>query len=163
MVTKRSAKPTLVPNELEQASSELDILELDQNLEDYEEPELLPPGYYLGEIQGVEVRQNQAGTGKYFATKFVVPPEQFPADYDVDNWPEGCPLFYNLVRVPRAGDRRSLSNLKKFMQKIGLSTSTNRIDPNEWIGQRAKLKVVHNEYQGITREQIAPNGIEAAD
>lgn len=162
-MAKAKAKLSTVPNEDMEESAELDILELDQNLEDYDEPELLPPAYYVGEIQSVEIRQNQAGTGKYFAIKFIVPPEKFPASYDVENWPEGCPLFYNLVRVPKAGDRRALSNLRKFMQKIGVSVSTNQIDPNSWIGQTAKLKVVHSEYQGVTRENIAPNGIEEAD
>lgn len=162
-MAKAKAKLASVPTDEAEDTEELDILELDQNLEDYEEPELLPPGYYTGEIQSVEIRQNQAGTGRYFAIKFIVPPEKFPASYDVDNWPEGCPLFYNLVRVPRPGDRRALSNLRKFMQKLGLSISTNRVDPNEWIGQTAKLKVVHSEYQGVTRENIAPGGIEEAD
>lgn len=163
MATKSKAKLASVPTDDDEANAELDIIELDQNLEDYEEPELLPPGFYTGEIQEVEIRQNQKGTGRYYAVKFVVPPSQFPAQYDVENWPEGCPLYYNLVRVPRAGDRRAVSNLRKFIQKLGLSASTNRIDPNEWIGQQAKLKVVHNEYQGVVRENIAPNGIESAD
>ncbi|MCI0557500.1 MAG: hypothetical protein MN733_03315 [Nitrososphaera sp.] len=155
--TKAAAEEDAAPTE------ELDIIELDQNLEDVEEPDLLPPGWYIGEIQSVEIRPNQAGTGRYFATKFVVPPENFPADYDPENWPDGCALYYNLVRVPRQGDRRAISNVKKFMQKLGLSLSTSRIDPNEWIGRRAKLKVVNSEYQGVEREAIAPNGIEAAD
>lgn len=162
-MAKPKAKVAATPTHDDESMEELDILELDQNLEDYEEPELLPPGYYVGEIQEVVIKPNQKGTGRYYAVKFVIPPERYPASYDVENWPEGVPLFYNLIRVPRAGDRRAVSNLRKFVQKLGLSTSTNRIDPNEWINKQAKLKVIHNEYQGVTREQIAANGIEEAD
>ena len=142
---------------------ELDILQLDQNLEDVPEPELLKPGYYAGEIQAVEVKENQKGTGRYYAIKFVIPTDEFPPDYEVDNHPDGLSLFYNLLRVPTAGDRRSISNIRKFMEKLGLSVCTNQINPNEWLGQRAKLKVIHNEYQGVKRENIANNGIESAD
>lgn len=164
-MARKETKPapsTPTPDE-EVYEDNLDILELDQNLDDIEEPDLLPQGWYVGEVQGVEIRDNQKGTGKYYAIQFTIPTDNFPANYDVENWPEGCQLYYNLVRVPRAGDRRSYTSVKKLMQSLGLSLSTNRIEPNTWIGRPAKLKVIHNEYQGITRESIAPNGVQVAD
>lgn len=144
-------------------NQELDVLELDQNLDDYPEPELLPPGYYQAEIQGVEIKNNQAGTGQYFAIRFVIPPERFPSSYDPENYADGKVMYYNLIRVPRGGDRRAIANLRKFLQQIGLSTKTNRIDPNEWIGRAAKLKVEHREYQGQTNENISAGGIQRVD
>lgn len=159
----KGKKAAQVEEEEDNSSGELDILELETNLEDVPEPELIKPGYYVGEVQGIEVKQNQRGTGSYYAIKFVVPTDEFPPDYEVDNHPDGLVLYYNLLRVPTAGDRRSISNIRKFMEKLGLSVSTNKIDPNAWLGQRAKLKVIHNEYQGVKRESIANNGIEAAD
>lgn len=147
----------------ESVNDELDILELDQPLEDYEEPELMAPGWYFAEIQTVEVRQNQAGTGSYYAVKFVIPTEKYPPDYDIANWPDGLPLYYNLVRKPRPGDRRAISTLKKFLQQIGRLATGTTIDPNDWVGAQAKIKLVHNTYQGNTREQIAPGGIQSSD
>lgn len=144
-------------------SDELDVLELDQNLDDYPEPELLPPGWYKGEIQGVEIKENQKGTGKYFAIRFMISPDEFPANYDPENYADGKAVYYNLIRVPHGGDRRAIANLRKFLQQIGLSTKTNTIDPNEWIGREAKLKIEHREYQGQVSENIAANGIQKAD
>ena len=158
-------KPQPQPDEDMTASSgaaddSLDVIELDQNLDDYPEPELLPPGIYEAELQAVSEKTNQKGTGKYYAIEFVIPPENFPADYDVDNWPEGLKLFYNLLRVPTSGDRRSVANIRKFIEKIGLAVDTPRIDPNEWIGRHARLRVEHGTWEGNKREQIARNGIQ---
>lgn len=148
---------------LDEAPETLDVLELDQNLDDYPEPELLPEGWYRAEVQGVEKRTNQAGTGQYYAVKFVIAPDQYPADYDADNWPDGLTLYYNLLRYPRSGDRRALANVRKFMEKLGLAVDTNRIDPNEWVGRDARLKIEHGTWEGNKREQIARNGIQVAD
>lgn len=163
-MARTAKKPELIQEEENvDFNDNLDILELDQNLEDIEEPDLLPQGWYVGEIQGVEIKENQKGTGRYYAIQFTIPTDNFPANYDVENWPEGCQLYYNLVRVPRAGDRRSYTGVKKLMQSLGLPLSTNRIEPSTWVGRQAKLKVIHSEFQGITREQIAPNGVQAAE
>ena len=141
--------------------TELGILEFDQNLEDYEEPDLLPKGNYHGEIQDIAIKLNQKGTGKYFAIKFVIPTEEFPPDYDIENYPDGCTCYYNLISVPIGGNRRAMANLKKFVSKMGLSISTNMVDPNDWMSQRMKLKIDHRTYQGNTNENIA--SVEAAD
>ena len=159
---KRAPKQETVPED--DANEELDVLELDENLDDVEEPELLPPAWYRAEVRGVELRDNQAGTGKYYDVEFVVQPNNFPADYDTENYPDGFITHYRLLRKPRSGaDRRAVTNIRKFMQKLGVSTSTNIIDPNEWVGKEARLKIIHNKYQGETREQIAPGGVEAAE
>ena len=148
-------------SEVDDSMEDLGILEFDQNLEDYEEPDLLPKGNYNGEIQGVAIKLNQKGTGKYFAIKFVIPTSEFPPDYDLDNYPEGCAVYYNLISVPSGGNRRAMSNLKKFVSKMGLTIATNVIDPNDWMNQRLKLKIDHSTYRGNTNENIA--SIEAVD
>lgn len=164
MAARASTKAAVADEAVEDTQDEtLDVLELDQNIDDYPEPELLPQGWYRAELQSVEARTNQAGTGRYYACKFVISPTNFPAGYDVDNWPDGLTLYYNLLRVPSSGDRRSVSNIRKFMEKLGLAVDTNRIDPNEWIGRDAKLKVEHGTWEGNKREQIARNGIATAE
>lgn len=162
--TTRAAKQEEVADDITNSGEdESGILEFDQNLDEFPEPENLPEGMYVGEIQEVEVRTNQKGTGKYFAIRWLIPPDQFPPDYDTENWPEGCLMYYNLLKYPEHGDRRAISNVRKFMEKIGLSVATNRIDINEWLNQSAKLKVQHGEWQGEARAEIAPGGIEVAD
>jgi len=151
------------PTDNLEGDDSLDVLELDQNLDDYPEPELLPPAWYKAEIQNVTQRTNQKGTGRYYAVEIVIPPENFPPDYDTDNWPDGLKLFYNLLRVPTSGDRRSVANIKRFMASLGLAIDTPRIDPNEWIGRPVRVKVEHGTWEGNRREQIARNGIQASE
>lgn len=139
------------------------VIELDENLDETPEPELLPAAWYPAEVQNVEIRQNQKGTGSYFSVKFVISPDDFPANYDVDNWPDGIPLYFNLLRVPTAGDRRAKLNIKRFMETLGLPTDVSTIDAATWIGRPAKVKVEHNTYEGTTREAIARNGVQKAD
>ena len=162
-MARRKVEAETETNAAPDPNQELDVLELEQNLDDYPEPELLPSGYYVAEIQGVEIKNNQAGTGQYFAIRFVIPPERFPASYDPENYADGKVVFYNLIRVPRGGDRRAIANLRKFLQQIGLTTSTNVINPNDWVGRSAKLKIEHREYQGMVNENVAAGGIQKAD
>jgi len=159
---KTASNEATAPVDNLEGDDSLSVLELDQNLDDYPEPELLPMGWYKGEIQNVTERTNQKGTGKYYAVEIVIPPESFPPDYDTDNWPDGLKLFYNLLRVPSSGDRRSVANIRKFMANLGLAVDTPRIDPNEWIGRQVRIKVEHGTWEGNRREQIARNGIQAA-
>ena len=138
------------------------IAEFDQNLDDVEPPELLPEGHYVGEVQEVKTPVSQKGN-RYYSIQFLIPPEEFPPHYDVDNYPDGVRLYYNLLTVPQAGDRRAIHRVREFMEKLGLSTATNVIDTSEWLNQTAKLRVRHSSYQGNRREEIQPNGIERAD
>lgn len=142
-----------------EADEGLGLIELDDNLEDAEKPAELPAGMYTGEVQGVEVRTSAAGN-KYFAVRFVIPPEEIPNDMR-DGFPDGSSMFYNRIIVPGKGNARALWNLKNFIKSLGLPTNTNQIDPNEWMGQRARLRVVMGKYEGEDRAEI--RAVEAAE
>lgn len=137
----------------------LGLIELDDNLGDVEKPEELPPGNYTGEIQDVSMGTSQKGN-KYFNIKFVIPTSEIPADKQ-DQFEDGAILYYNRIIVPTGKDRRALFNLKNFIEKLGLNTNTTTVDPNEWMGQNARLKVVHETYQGEKRAAI--KSVEAAE
>lgn len=137
----------------------LGILELDQNLGDVEKPAELPPGNYTGEIQDVQKATSGKGN-EYYSIKFVIPPKEIPADLQ-DQFEDGAILYWNRQVIPKRGDRRALFNLKKFIGSIGLDTDTTTIDPNEWMGCNARLKVVNETYQGETRAAI--KSIESAE
>lgn len=137
----------------------LGLIELDTNLADVEKPPELPPGNYTGEIQDVQKATSGKGN-EYFQVKFVVPPSEIPAELQ-DDFEDGAVLYWNRQVVPKKGDRRALFNLKKFITAIGLDENTTTIDPNSFMGCSARLKIVHETYQGETRAAI--KSIESAE
>jgi len=143
----------------ESGSVELSVIDLEENLADAEKPPELPNGKYIAEVQGVEVKNSQQGN-RYFAVKFVIPPEELPADVK-DDYEDGAQMYWNRQLVPDKQDRRTLYNLRKFVESLGLDANTTRIDPNEWMGQRARLVVKQSAYQGEMRAQII--AVEAAE
>lgn len=141
------------------ADEPLGLIELDESLEDVEKPPELPPGNYTGEIQDVQVQTSGKGN-RYYQISFVIPEDEIPADVK-DGFPDGAKFFYNRLLVPDGKNRRALYNLRQFMTALGLDTNTNQIDPNTWMGQSARLKVVMGKYQGEDRAEI--RAVEAAE
>lgn len=131
----------------------LDAIEFEENLGDVEKPPELPAGVYVGEVQDVQKQVSTKGNS-YFAIKFVIPPENIPADLR-DGFPDGAVLYWNRQVVPKAGDRRAMFNLRKLVESLGLSVDTNTVDPNEWMGRPAKLRVRMGKWQGEDRAEIA--------
>lgn len=138
---------------------DMGIIELETSLSDVEKPLDLPAGLYEAEVQDVQIATSNKGN-RYFAVKFVVPPDQIGADV-ADQFEDGAALYWNRVVVPTGKDRRALFNLRKFMEALGMDTNTAQVDPNEWMGRRARLKVVHTTYQGETRAEI--KAVESAE
>lgn len=128
------------------------ILELDSSLADAEKPPEIPAGVYVGEVMEVQEKDAQSGN-RYYAIKFVIPPENLPADIR-EQWEDGCTLYWNRNLIPTAKDRRALFNLKRLIEAFGLDTNTSTVDPNEWMGRTARLRVVHGKYQGEVRAEI---------
>ena len=118
---------------------ELGIISLDMNLADVERPPEIPVGRYVGEIQSVEQKTSGAGN-EYFAIRILVPNENIPAEV-AEHYEDGALFFYNRLLVPKAGDRRSLWNLRQFVEKLGLDANTNEINPNEWMNQTVGIVV----------------------
>lgn len=138
---------------------ELGIIELESSLSDVEKPLELPAGLYEGEIQDVQIATSTKGN-RYFAVQFVIAPDQIGADV-ADQFEDGAKLYWNRVVVPSGKDRRALFNLRKFVEAIGIDSNTAQVDPNEWMGRKARLKVAHSTYQGETRAEI--KSVESAE
>jgi hypothetical protein len=134
------------------AEEELSLIDLDQNLADVEKPPELPPGRYTGEVQGVEIKNSQAGN-QYFAIKLVIPTDEIPADV-AEHYEDGAILYWNRNIVPNGKDRRALYNLRKLIEALGLASNTSQINPNDWMGCKTRISVVHEKYQGENRAQI---------
>ena len=118
---------------------ELGIISLDMNLADVERPPEIPVGKYVGEIQSIEVKTSGQGN-EYFAIRILVPAENIPAEV-AEHYEDGALFFYNRLLVPKGNDRRSLWNLRQFIEKIGLDSNTNEINPNEWMNQSVGIVV----------------------
>lgn len=128
------------------------IIELEDNLADVDKPPELPAGAYVGEVQDVQMQTSGKGN-RYFAIKFVIPPDQLPADI-AEHFEDGAVLYWNRNIVPNGRDRRALFNLRKLVEALGLDSKTTTIDPNEWMGRRARLRVVMGKWQGEDRAEI---------
>lgn len=137
----------------------LGLIELDESLADVEKPAEIAAGVYVGEVQDVQIQQSQKGN-RYFAIKFVIPPDELPADIR-DDFEDGAILYWNRNIVPNGRDRRALFNLRKLVEAFGLDSNTNAIDPNEWMGRKARLRVVMGKWQGEDRAEI--KAVEAAE
>lgn len=144
---------------MEDDNEELDVIELEDNLSEIEKPPELPPGNYVGEVQDVQKKTSGKGNA-YYAVKFVIPQKNLPADIR-EHYEDGAVLYWNRQLVPTAKDRRSLHNLRKFIEALGLDSNTTQIDPSEWMGCSARLKIIHERYQGETRAQL--RAVEKAD
>jgi hypothetical protein len=144
---------TVVATTRKPAMAENTIIDLDMNLEDYEDYEILPDGPLPGECTVAEVRTSDKGNS-YFYTMWKIDPKDFPIDYDKSNNPNGAILNYSRVQVPTPGDRRSITALKKFMSAMGLDLKTNTIDCSQWVGRTAMINIGHENYNGEERNSI---------
>lgn len=133
------------------ADDDMMILEFSEDIGDAEAPEPLPVGDYRGTIEQVEVRVSQTDR-RYVAVTFRVSPDEYPADYPLENAPDGKMLTYR--RVPAEDDRQSRFRLRQFCESIGAAMAK-QINPQEWIGLEAVLTIDHDTYEGITRENVA--------
>lgn len=136
------------------------LLELGMNLEDFDDFEPLPVGTYEAEVRKAEKKVSDKGT-EYYSVQFNIHPDDFPADYAVENAPEGLNLTYNRLMQPTPNDRRSITSIKRFYKALGLSLKTSTINCGDWEGKKAKIVVGRTEYNGELRNEI--KSIEAQD
>lgn len=151
--TKKSTEVVEEPKEVKQMSNNSNILELDMDLDSFEDFEALPNGEYPAEVRSAEQRMSDKGN-EYYYIVFNIHPDDFPADYAVENAPEGMNLVYARLQKPDPKNRRSITAVKNFYRALGLDLKTSVINPGEWEGKRAKLVVTRDEYQGEIRNGI---------
>lgn len=149
-------------DDLDTTNSSMDhnILELEMNLEDYEDFEVLPKGSYPATIILAEERISDKGN-EFFYVQFQIHPDDYPADYAVENNPEGTTLTYARVQKPKASNRRSITGFKNFMRAIGINLKQSSFNIGEWEGKKAKLTLSVGEFNGQPSNQIA--SVEALD
>lgn len=140
--------------------SEINVMELEQSLDQYEDYEILPSRNYPAEIRKAESILADSGT-EYYKVHFRIDPDDYPADYDKENAPEGTVMIYGRLFKPDPKDRRSITAMKKWYKTIGMSLKTTTIDPSTWEGKKVTLNVGKSIWNGEERAEI--KGIEALD
>lgn len=131
-------------------SEETSIIEYDEDISNAEPPAPLPEGEYQATISGTQVRVSGQGN-HYVEVMFRVDPDDFPADYPVEESPDGAMLAYR--RVPVDNTKSARYRMRRFCETIGAPCGT-RVDVNEWVGLSATIVVKHEEYEGEMRAQI---------
>ena len=128
----------------------MSIVEFSEDISDAEAPEPLPVGEYAATIEAVEAKRSQRDT-LYAAVTFSIKPEEYPADFPLENAPDGKRIVYRRCSLEDNPQARYM--LRQFIENIG-ATPSKRIDVNEWVGLEASIQLDHDEYEGVTREQI---------
>lgn len=136
------------------------IIDLDMNLEDYDDFEPLPAGAYPATVTLSEMRTSDKGNDYYYLT-FQIHPDDYPADYAMENAPEGTNLTFARVQKPDPRNRRSITNVKNLMRALGVNIKTSVINPGEWEGKRAKLVIKKDNFNGMPNNSIV--SVEALD
>lgn len=131
------------------------LIDLDVNLEEMEEFVPLPEGQYLAHIRSVEVATSEKIPEGYLKIIFQIDPDQYPADYDAANAPEGTMLTWARVRIPSSDNRRTVNGFRQFLSVINVKDKGNTFDIEKWIGKEALLLVKRDTYQGQETNQIA--------
>ena len=128
----------------------MSIVEFSEDIAEAEQPEPLPIGEYPADIRGAEVKISQRGT-KYAAVTFVIKPEEYPADFPIDNAPDGKQIIYR--RCSMEDNPQARFQLRMFCESVG-ATASKKIDVTDWIGLNATVEIAHSDFEGITREEI---------
>lgn len=131
------------------------MIDLGVDIANAEAPELLPIGDYAAEVRAAEPKVSSTGNN-YVAVQFYISPEEYPADYDVGEAPDGTILTYNRVPWPISGnDKRGVYRLRKFMESLGAPFEGSKVSLDKWVGRRAIIKIKHETYEGETRATCA--------
>lgn len=129
---------------------DMTVFEFSEDISQAEQPDPLPEGSYSASIEQAVGKVSQSGK-KYAAVTFMIPPEQFPADYPVENAPDGKKLTYR--RVPLEDDKQSHFRLRQFCEAIGVPV-TKQLDLKQMVGMTATVHIKHGEWEGVTREEV---------
>ena len=130
----------------------ISIVEFSEDIASAEQPELLPEGSYPAQITASEVKVSNNSGNKYAALTFHINVNDFPADFPVENAPDGVRIIYR--RVGMEDNPNSRYGLHKFCEAVGAPMSS-RIDVAEWQGYEATVEVQHSEWNGEARLEIS--------
>lgn len=132
----------------------MNIISLNTDIGEMEEFEPLPMGVYTATVVDVDVRTTEKMPNGYFYLQLRINPEEYPADYDAGNAPDGMLLTYARVAVPTADNRRSVKPFKDLLLALGIEPKGTQVNIEEWIDKDVQAHVSRNTYQGALINNI---------
>ena len=132
-------------------SGQTSIMKFSTDITNAEAPPPIPARSYRAEIVGAVVRPAATSGLPYLNIQFRIPAEEYPADY-TEGDPDGTILYYNRLQV--SDSPRGRYQTRVLMEKLGGPLGA-EIDCNALIGLWGNIDVVHQEYEGEMRANIA--------
>jgi hypothetical protein len=126
------------------------LISFDDDPANAEAPEPLPIGNYTATIVAAS-RRISSTNNPYVRVEFMIPTDQYPADYPVEEAPDGTRLMYNLLSL--AQEKNPRYRFRRFCEAIG-AVMSREMDLNEWVGLEAKVHIEHGEWEGLTRAEV---------
>jgi len=127
------------------------IIEFSEDISSAEAPPPIPRTDYSATIKDAQVKVSQTKGTRYCSVTFHIAPDQLPADFPADVYPDGVVIAYN--RVGMEDNPGARYRLRKFCEAIG-AVPSKRIDVSEWIGLEAVVSIAHETYEGLVRHTI---------
>lgn len=132
-------------------SEDESILTFSEDISDAEAPDPLPAGSYPASVHSVEVKVSGNSGNRYLDLGVRIAPDDFPADFPPENAPDGAIIHYRRCVVEDTPRHRY--NVRKLCEACGVAASK-EINVNEFLGAPITVRIEHDTYQGVTRENI---------
>lgn len=125
------------------------IIDYSTDVGSQDAPNPLPTGEYTGTVTAAVAKVSTTSGKPNAMFTYSITPEQYPVDYSDGN-PDGetMSLYVSLADLPRPRFK-----MKKHCEAHGVVASK-QIDLNAFIGQEAKLTIVHEAYEGVMQAKI---------
>ena len=130
----------------------MNLIEFSQDIADAEAPVPLPPGTYEATCVGAVPSISKSSGNPTLPLQYKITEDQFPADFDAGGQQELTFTFNRLTTRDTAQDRFRMKNMC-IAHGVPMS---NRIDPNDFVGQRVRLEIVTGlDLEGNPRADIS--------
>lgn len=126
------------------------IVQFSEDVASQKPPEPLPVGEYPATIRSASVKRSQRNT-LYGQVDYFIDPRAYPADF-TDGNPDGMILSYRRLALEDTPQARY--GVRKFWEKHNLRAPGRQADVNELVGAQAKIKIDHEEFEGMKRAVI---------
>ena len=162
-MTKRKKTTTTDPSTVEvkestPMSNVLDegIFEFDEDISDAELPPPFPDGTYNAEIMQVAVTLSKTSGKRMWVPDLVVPIEEYPNGYPVEEEPEGIRAkAYIIVGSPdRPSSAREKVAARRFCEAAGVTPSSS-INMTDFMGKKVQVELVNEPgLDGVMRPNV---------
>lgn len=135
---------------------ELDgVMQFSSDIADAEAPRPLPEGVYPSTIKDVKRVKRKTSGKRGLDVYFFVAPEDYPADFPVEEAPDGMTLVYRRLNLEDTKAGRFA--IKRFVENVGAPPVRQQLGDEElsaWKGLSAKIVIKADEWEGNPRAVI---------